>query len=476
MISKRKFSNKYRFIVLLLLLAGYNTLAAQPLWSTKQQVGERVVFKDDKVRNKYYYGPGKLFLSTDRDGKPVFQLIAMRYTGTGLAGTKGEKRFTNLLQFSVSMKPVSTAELESLRKELKLPASAQLSPLPIRHLESVIVSGVGRPGADDSGRIRKQTGSQDQGDTAPGVYWTERTFTVPLENHEAQILWDQQVNGRVAISLNYAFYANVLQYDAQDIKITGDSALVENLKGGIGEITQDTVLSSEIVSGDVLNIVVDAEKYPDVFKKIDINENSIPPAYAALEVKCFDFSLDVRPDLAFKSVEIEGTSVTGQPVLVKTKFSQKLPDVTNKFVSFPYALRMDRPLRYRVVEVPYDGDRYQGAWMQIESGANLVDATTPQKENPVDKFCLDIEITPEYMEENAVLEASVHFLFQYEGRERTQTLSLSQAEGVWFKNICVIYDKEKPLRYFITKKYKDGRTGKGFIRGMPKDGYVLISN
>ena len=252
MISKRKFSNKYRFIVLLLLLAGYNTLSAQPLWSTKQQVGERVVFKDDKVRNKYYYGPGKLILSTDRDGKPVFQLIAMRYTGTGLAGTKGEKRFTNLLQFSVSMKPVSTAELESLRKELKLPASAQLSPLPIRHLESVIVSGVGRPGADDSGRIRKQTGSQDQGDTAPGVYWTERTFTVPLENHEAQILWDQQVNGRVAISLNYAFYANVLQYDAQDIKITGDSALVENLKGGIGEITQDTVLSSEIVSGDVL--------------------------------------------------------------------------------------------------------------------------------------------------------------------------------------------------------------------------------
>ncbi|MBK9492484.1 MAG: hypothetical protein IPO07_29595 [Haliscomenobacter sp.] len=49
--------------------------------------------------------PRQARTQTDADGKPVFQLISMRYTGTQLTGDKAEKRFTNLLQFSITNPP-----------------------------------------------------------------------------------------------------------------------------------------------------------------------------------------------------------------------------------------------------------------------------------------------------------------------------------------------------------------------------------
>jgi hypothetical protein len=454
------------------------TGGAQPLLSSKQTVLDRLVFKDAKVRNKYYYGPGKLSLSVDAQGKPVFQLLSLRYTGTALSGTEGEKRFTNLLNFGITMDPFSGEEKEALRQALKLPASADLSPLPIRNLESVIVSGLGKTDQGDAGRLRKHADVQTAGDNkegAPGVYWTERVFTVPLSNPEAQILWDQQVNGRVAMSLNYTFYADLLKIEKTEVEITGDSVLVQELKDNLEGEQPDTTLNAEVVSAGVVDILVDVKQHPDALKKIDINENSIPPAYAALEIKCYDFSLGLRPDLAFKNVEVEGTSVNGQPVIVKSKFAQKQPDLNSKFISFPYALRMDKPLRYRMVEVPYDGERYTSPWKTLEKSTNLIDISTKQKENPIERFCVDVEILPEFMEENGVVEATVHFVYQYESKPLIQKAIFKKDDENLFKTICVTAEKAKPVQYFIGKKYGDGRVGKGVLRALPKDGYILIS-
>lgn len=451
----------------------------QPLWSTRQVIGKRIVFRDAKNRGACYYSPAPLELSVDRSGKPVFQLISLRYTGRALTGDTGEKRFTNLLQFGVNMPALQPEERAEIRAHMRLPANATLLPLPIRHLDAVVVSGLGRPDepSEQAKRFRKRAGAQESG-TEPksGEYWTERTFTLPLDNHEAQILWDQQINGRLAVSLNYAFYADILKIRDDDLQVSGDSAFVKHVTEANATIARDSGIVTYSIYSDALNIQIDVNKYPDALKRIDLNENAIPPAYPALEVKCFDFSMDIRPDLAFKRVEIEGTSVTGQPVLIKTRFAQKSADLTSKFISFPYALRMDKPIRYRVLEVPYESDPPPaGPWQVKDPGTNLIDATTPHKENPVDRLCVDVETLPEYLEEKELDEVTVGFAFHFDGRPQVRTLTFSPAEGAFYKNVCLNYEKSQSVQYFVSRKYRDGRSTKGLLRAVPADGYVLVA-
>ncbi len=459
------------FYPLIVLMLAQCLASAQPVWQTKQMIAGRSIVKDAKQKNRFYYGPGALRLTTDKEDKPVFQLVAMRYTGTTLTNDKEEKRFTNLLMFSVTMEAMTAALLKEIKTTL--PANAILGPLPIRHLESVIVSGVGTPG-NDTDRMRKHTGSQQDGGEAPGVYWTERTFTVPLDNHDAQILWDQVENGRLVMSLNYAFYANMLVFQEESLQVSGDSAFVHTMTDAVENIQRDTDMVSQVVLGDVLNISIDPKKYPELLKKIDINAASIPPAYAAFEVKCYDFELGIRPDIAFKTVEIEGESVTGVPVKTKVKFSSKQPDITGKFASFPYPVKLDKPIRFRIVETPFETEPITGTWKTMEQFSNLIDASTQQKKNPLAKRCIDLEILPEYMADKNLNEAVVHLVYQYEGKQQIKSLTFNKADAHFFDSTCITFEQEIPIKYMVAKKYADGRKTKGILKATGKDDYILV--
>jgi hypothetical protein len=456
-------------VAALLLFAA--TIFAQPLYNSKQTIEGRDVYKDIKAKNKYYYAPGPLSLSTDKDDRPVFQLLSMRYTGSGLTNDRDEKRFTNLLLFSVRMEALTTERKQAIKAAL--PAGAQLQPLPIRHLEAVVVSGVGKPGTDE-GRMRKHATSQQDNPDAPGEYWTERSFTLPLDNHDAQILWDQVENGRLIVSLNYAFYANLLQIQAETLEVSGDSAFVQQMTDAVSQIERDTPTVSCTVRANALEIGIDAKKYPELLKKIDINETSIPPAYAAFEVKCFDFNLGVRPDIAFKTVEIEGESVTGTPVRTKTKFSYKQPDIITRYASFPYAVRMDRPIRYRVVETPFESDPKPAQWKVMEQFSNLIDASSLQKKNPLSTRCIDAEILPEYMADKNLEAATVHIVFQFAGQKRLQSIVFNKENAQFFGSTCITFDQGTAVQYMVARKFKDGRKTKGILRNIGKDDYVLV--
>ncbi|MEK7257537.1 MAG: hypothetical protein AAB316_22470, partial [Bacteroidota bacterium] len=79
------------------------SLPAQPVLRSVQTIDGRKVFQDLKQKNVFYLAPGNLRLATEGDGKPRFQLLEMRYTGTACAGTGQEKRFTNLVQLTIKM-------------------------------------------------------------------------------------------------------------------------------------------------------------------------------------------------------------------------------------------------------------------------------------------------------------------------------------------------------------------------------------
>src|SRR5688500_13901883 len=95
---------KIFLFVSILLVVSYGQ--AQPTAIAKQLLDDIEVYQDLKHNNLYYYAPGNLNLAFEADGKPKFQLVEMRYTGSSSYGDNGEKRFMNVVQFSISMEQV----------------------------------------------------------------------------------------------------------------------------------------------------------------------------------------------------------------------------------------------------------------------------------------------------------------------------------------------------------------------------------
>lgn len=441
----------------------------QALLSSKRLINGINVFQDIHQKNKYYYGPNKLQLSVDAEGKPKFQLLSMRYTGTQLTGDRAEKRFTNLLQFSLSLPPIPSTDLQAIRTQLG--AKAQLLPIAIQNMDVVLVSGVTTDGNAEN-KWRKHASIQSESNAEKGMFWTERSFVLPLNNYEAQILWDQYQNGRVALSVNYAFYAPVVQVVEESLSVVGDSVLVKKLKNQIGQIERDTQATNELIQADAFNILVDVAQYPEVLKQIDINENSVPPAYPSIEIKCFDFSLGIRPDLAFKRIYVQGTSVNGQQVEEKIKFSSGDRDLTTQFLAFRYAVRMDLPIRYKILEYGFDGSSHESAWVMMPQFSNLIDASTLQKKNPLQQRCIDVELLPEALAAKKIVELKIHFTYTLYQKTQIQTLLFTADDA--FKSICLTHEKEQPVQYFFTRKYADGHQDKSYLRKLNTDDYLLI--
>ncbi len=459
------------FVMLLLGTA----LSAQPLYSTQKVVNERVIFQDVKEKHQYYYGPGMLKLAADRQGQPVFQLISIRYTGTARYGDANLKSFTNLLQFTVAMEPMDNNELLALRQSLQLPTGASLDPLPVQNLEAVLVCGV----LDEEGqglgfrkRVAGQATAGSSGTSGKGVFWTERAFVAPLDNHEAQLLWDQQKNGRVALSLNYAFYAEAAEVQEIDYRIEGDSVFQAQLGDNLDQIPRDTQIIIVPLVADVLNIQIDADKCPGCLRQLDLNQLSIPPAYAALQVRCYDFAEQLRPEVALKIVEIEAKGISGRPVTIKTRFNSQDPEATLKYISFPYAVSMDDPIRYRYREMPFEGEPYQSPWYYLESG-NLIDVTTPGKESPVKRRCTEIEVLPEAFSRRGAKRITLHFIYFLNGIEKKQTLDFVP-EGPLLKDLCITFDKENGLKYFTAYSLNNGKRTRGYLKPFPIDEYILV--
>src|SRR5687768_9495635 len=135
--------NKMRMIAATLLACGLATTTwAQPVAIPKRSIGDLEIYPDLKNRNLFYYAPGNLTLAQEQNGKPRFQLLEMRYTGTSATGNQGEKRFANVVQFTVQMEEASREALQQARQQLG-GSRVDLRPLPIRDVEAFVVAPVG---------------------------------------------------------------------------------------------------------------------------------------------------------------------------------------------------------------------------------------------------------------------------------------------------------------------------------------------
>lgn len=441
---------------------------AQPLASTRQIIGEVVVFQDLKDEKLFYYAPGGLSLAVGVDGKPELQLLQMRYTGTKLSSATGEKRFTNVLQFGVVMKGVAYAELAAVKKELGRGIS--LRPFPVKNIDAQLIIP-GNIASDKSvllqGDVSTQSRAENQ-ESDRGSYWTERTFTVRLDNSSAQLLWEQLENSRLAISVGYSFFGEFIEYIPAELT-TSESYELQGVNEELDEEPAATVAS---IKTGTISVAIDTKKWPDLIRKIDINE-SLPPAYPTLEIKCFDFQDQIDPDILLKKVTLKATSVNGQPIKLPTvRFSKSQPDLHSHQIKSAYAITLSKPLYYKTTTLRKDGSNTTIPWVKTTSWHELIDITTKSEAQNLVKETIDFE-----WDTLAINEAgyqSAHLYLEYTIGEHSQKQKITiYPNQLQIQQLKVRRNKDDLSRFRIIWKHKNGTKIVGRKTIVREDYYFL---
>ena len=367
------------FIYLVTIVAG-ETLQAQPMSSSSLVVEGEKLYRDSKNNNLLYYLPPSYDLLYAADGRPPFTLIKMRYTGTVATGDKGVNKYHNLVQFRVGIAPDHVRQINDLKAVLKrMYPRAELRMMPVRKFSSLLVFA-GTDGADTAHLI--QTGYAEPTDENAEVnnsYWNERVVSFRINNNDAQLVETALRNRQAAMSLSYAFYTNMNGGKNDDTSVYRDGRLDNNAKKIFRQQEdndKDTSSLLAMVKADVIPIMVDVQRWPDAIQQTDINER-IPAKYPLLDVYCYDFNNELRPDLYAKKVEIKAISVNGSEISTAFSFRQNKPDQYAKSIRFGYAIRLDKPYSFRITEITNDGDMQAGEWTSRKEWSELLDITSP---------------------------------------------------------------------------------------------------
>ena len=370
-------------ILVLLTFASYAKVMAQPDFSSKQRIDSIIVYQDASQQGLYYYVPYGLKLVKDKEGKPDFSFLMMRYTGTKAAGDQGLKRFRSLLKFRMANHSPSPQEIQAVKQTLdpKGIRSIKLKPLPVHNLEARLVYAVPSETPNDTSNVQVLSGGffENTDEKEKGSFWKERNFTLRLDNHAAQLFWEAFQGKQSILSVGYAFITKGLYAPDHEISYAGTSELLQKMGNTLfsepDSIKEEKQLTPVIVLAGAMDIQVNTEAWPGLLKKVDINER-IPPEYAAVDVYCFDFNNEIRDDLYAKRLEIEAQGVGRNAVNVRVTFRSSQPDIYAHTIHFPYAVRLDQPLRYRITEIFTDGQMQKSEWQEKESWHGILDITS----------------------------------------------------------------------------------------------------
>jgi len=345
---------------------------ATPILDEPLAAGPLRVWADDADASLYYYPPGPLAVAEAPGGGPDVRFLQLVYVGRGVSGDPGRFVAKSVLSFRVQQQAVAAAELAAARAAL--PPGAKLRALPLRRTEAQVVW---TPLADEAAGPRPLgEGRLEEGEAAPaGETWAERTFVLAPEPHGSQLLWDALQRGRVVLSFGWTHWADGV--DRPRVEVTGTPGVVPAEAASPASGAQTT----RVAGSGAAPLEVDARRFPDRFRRVDLNQ-SVPPGFALLEVRCYDFDNALRPDLARKAVEVRAAGLRGRTVLQSVTFRPQTPHVAVATVRFPQAVRLDRPFQWRTVEVTAAGDVRTSAWAERTDWISLLDATSPPEARP----------------------------------------------------------------------------------------------
>lgn len=357
--------------ILVYLLCTFGPAASgQPDLNRAAQMEQWLVIPDFAQPGRYYFAPGRLQIAVNAVGKPDVMFLMMRYTGTELDARANRIFYNSLFQCRVVMEQVGGKRLQEIRQKLQAQTGQPISldPLPIWNVETqLVVPSV-------NGQEKKLSAVVEEEAPAPsGSFWTERLFTVKLGNEDAQLLQKALALGQTTLHLQYTYHTRVVLSNRAEletaVRTQSNDAISISRKA---EVTKDSTTALAPVFSDAFALDIDLKKYPDLMRKVDINTQA-PPGYALLEVRCYDFNNAVRKDLFGKRIEIEAESVGGQKVVIRKTFMAAQPDIFVQFARFQYAVKLDRPFRYRIVELSSGKQNQPGPWTTQKNWNALID-------------------------------------------------------------------------------------------------------
>jgi hypothetical protein len=288
-----------------------------------------------------------------------------------------------VLTFRIRMNGPTGQQIADARRMLAVRGrTIELRPLPIRRLESTLVYVPIAPDPGTASTRSLSDGHFEAADDAPAAqqgYWTERIYTIGVNETDAQLLAAAFDRGGAAMSVGYAFFAEGIGADVPIETLSGSPDLVAALRKQIEsrEVSSDkpqSQLPAHLIKAGAVSVGADLARWPGLMKKVDINA-SAPPGYAALDVYCYDFNASDQAAFYEKQIEIEADGVGGRKVRLSTTFSRSQPDLYARSLRFPVAVRHDHPYRLRVTAVGGDGTAETGAWQERASWSALLDVT-----------------------------------------------------------------------------------------------------
>lgn len=353
-------------------------IAAAPRLEARRPAGPLEVYPDDTRPGLFYLPPGELVLSL-QDGAPDFHLLIARYTGSVVGGDSGRTLVRSLLSFRVEEKSPSPGEIEAATRALAGASrrKIELQPLPLRRLEAALLwqsleekePTTPAPRALAGGRFE----DDDDGSGTAGALFKARFFNLHLGSADAQLLADSLQQGRLLFTLGYAFYVDAAAAPADELQ--GPPELVAELRRRLAERGQEEG-KERLVRAGALGITLDLAAHPQLLRKVDLNELAAP-AWALVEVYCFDFADGRRSDLAEKTIELKAEGVAGREVVTHAHFSDRQRELYARTLRFPLAVRLDRPYTFRITETDWNGETRVSPWQTSESWVGLLDISSP---------------------------------------------------------------------------------------------------
>lgn len=353
--------------------------AAAPDLRHGRDVDGLTIYPDTQHSGRFYYAPGDVVLDTDADGRPGFHLLSTRFVGTAASGDQGHTDQRNMLTFRVRLQPPENTRLSAARESLQADrrGAVELRPLPIRSMPTRLIY---TPVDSEEVHTLPQA-SLDHEDGASDAYWTERSYSLRVGAADAQMLIHALERGGVILSLSYAFIADGVGMATGFDELTGSPELIELIESQRESAAVDEV-APRLVGADTASIVIDTVRWPDLIRQIDINER-LPPGFAVLDVRCYDFQREDRQALFEKRVDIRADTVAGVPIVESLYFSRRQPERFVAQVRFPVAVHLDRPFDYRVISVYNDGsEEIETDWTRRERWTALLDVTAAIPSEP----------------------------------------------------------------------------------------------
>lgn len=354
--------------------------SAQPDFSVQYPLDSVMIYRDYKDSTHYYYHASNLYIAEEISGKPSFSFVQTRYTGSQRSGDQGYFRHRSFVQIKVRQTIPGNKLVAQIKANLRNRynlGAVYLSPLNYKKIEAKLIC----PRIGEAPLVSEVAQAENEPAITQTADWQEKVFTLSLDNHTSQALWEVMQTGRSLLSIEYQMIAEgktaMSTPDSAVFEITlSDSATKQEKMLSMTESFEASsqVFGEKVVRADAIPILIDIGKYPDLLKQVDINEQ-IPPEYPLLQVYCFDFQNHLSKSLLLKRVTLQAWGVNLERVQTTVTFRKTTPDKIFQTAYFKHAVLIHKPIRYKIMTIDSKNEGKESGWKAWHLYDSILDVT-----------------------------------------------------------------------------------------------------